>query len=480
MENTKQLHYGEWFINGEETSINGVIEINPLENSYSLTLYSDTALSIPYYPDMVSGKTYDGKAFTLYKCRTGGSRSTSMVHDYKDKFTYTITSNYLLEGVAFDKVEDILIKDAYFRVTNLDKWAFQNAVDVKFEEEDAEHIITTKMLEDIAHRNEEFDLKITYMTSPDYKYKFTSSLTITTYVRVELNFKKPTDIVHAHSLMNQFRDFCSLCTTVPTFIEEISAVPHYPNDQEIKFPIKIHGQAVDTNLNRNKEDLKLPFDYISLEKIKDTFDTCMGNWFAKNEKLKPVIDCYSSVKYHRTSYERHFLNLVQALEAFHRLTRKNNILPRAEHRARVKTILEAVPPEYQELVKGRLSYANEPTLHDRLEELLTPNDDYSHPEAGRYHHLFTSDYESKEALIIDIKNTRNYNTHFDERLREKTVKGEKLVQLTMLLAAMIEYYLLTELEMDEKTILDITWDKVSQISTRKELFTHMKDGKVSM
>ncbi|WP_436114565.1 HEPN domain-containing protein [Peribacillus frigoritolerans] len=50
---------------------------------------------------------------------------------------------------------------------------------------------------------------------------------------------------------------------------------------------------------------------------------------------------------------------------------------------------------------------------------------------------------------------QNYNTHFDEKLKKKAVKGEHLIQLTKLLIIMIEYYLMTELELNEEMIIKI-------------------------
>ena len=90
-----------------------------------------------------------------------------------------------------------------------------------------------------------------------------------------------------------------------------------------------------------------------------------------------------------------------------------------------------------------------------------------------------SEYEKIE-IIRDIKNTRNYNTHFDERLLKKTVKGEELHQLTLLLKNMVEFYLLTELEIDEETILDLTWEKSKRLSTRNSIIESTRDSNITL
>lgn len=54
------------------------------------------------------------------------------------------------------------------------------------------------------------------------------------------------------------------------------------------------------------------------------------------------------INYQRTSYERHFLNAVQALEAYHRLTRRNEVLPKPELKLKIKSILSSAPEEHRE------------------------------------------------------------------------------------------------------------------------------------
>lgn len=471
------LQFGSWHIGGTGLILNGILNLD--EETGELDLFSDEPLSLPYNTDVVYGKTYQGAAFTLYGCSIQGGRTSSFVHDYESKYTYKISCNYILEGANFTAEQEILVKEVYFSVTNLNKWAFQNAVDIKLDDS-SEYIITTNPIDDITHKNEEFEFTIRYITLADYNYRFTSSLKISTNVQLILKFKNPTSLKRAHILIYKVRDFFSLCINSNTYIDYISAAPHYITPQQVEMPIKVYGQAIEFGKNEKVEELKNYHSYISLEHIKKDFNTCMKNWFEKSEKLKPVIDLYLSLNYHRTSYERHFLNLVQALEAYHRLTRKNQVLPKDEHVKKMESIIANVPEEHQEWVKGKLAFSNEPSLHERLEELLTPTGKSDSPDyEAKYHHLFRLRNKKKIEIIRDIKNTRNYNTHFDERLLKKSLKGEELYQLILLLSLMMEYYLLMELEIEENIIVDLTWKKAGEISTRNSLIEATRDSNIT-
>ncbi|KRG11823.1 hypothetical protein ACA29_13705 [Lederbergia galactosidilytica] len=245
--------------------------------------------------------------------------------------------------------------------------------------------------------------------------------------------------------------------------------------------IRLYGQAFEFEKREEIKNNRISDEAIELEQIKEDFNLCMNNWFSKSKKLEPVIDLYLTINYHRTSLERHFLNLVQALEAYHRLTKINHVLPKKEHTARIQSIVSSLPEEHQKWVKDSLAFSNEPRLHDRMEELLTPAVKTKSPDfEAKYYHLFRLPNKEKIDIIRDIKNTRNYNTHFDEKLLRKSLKGEELFQLVLLLKAMIEFYLLTELEIDEEIVLNSTWDKVNRIDTRNSIIEATRSSNVSM
>ncbi|WP_157076593.1 HEPN domain-containing protein [Sutcliffiella cohnii] len=474
-----ELEFGMWKIGKSDFELKGILHLSYESNQFYLELYSDVNISLPHYTDVVYGKTHKGKEFTLYDCSIRGGTSISYAHDYKSKYIFKVHCSYILEGKVFTSDEEIKLKSVNFHLTNFNKWAFQQSI-VEVETNDSDgYVIRTKKLEDFIHNNDEFQLSISYVTIPDNENKITTTFNIETFTKITMKFKNPTSLERAHSLIYQFRDFISLCTNLRTYIKYISAVPYFTEERGLDYPIQIYGQVIEFEKKEKISELTKFDEFISLDQIKDNFNICMSNWFQKNEKLKPVIDLYFSTKYHKTSNERHFLNLVQALEAYHRLTKENKVLPYDEHKTKIENILSNVPPEHKDWLKSRLAFSNEPNLHDRLDELLTPKSKSESPYyAARYQNLFILHGKSKLELIRDIKNTRNYNTHFDERLITKALKGEELYQLIALLKSMMEYYLLMELEIDEDLVLDFIWKKVKDIHLRNELIGYYEKNNI--
>ncbi|OZT78260.1 HEPN domain-containing protein [Salinicoccus roseus] len=474
------VEYGNWCFGGKNICLNGTLTLNYEENEFELILYSDEKMEIPYYTDIVYGKTHQGHSFTLYKCSVYGSKRTSIVHDFKEKFSYKVNFEYLLEGDTYKEGSNIKINEVYFSVTNLDKWAFQDNVKIE-KENSGEYKITTTNIKNLIHTNEEFKFAILYSTRPSNNYKMSGALEIKTTTMLMLKFFEPTSLERTHSLIKQIKDFITLCTGKKTYIEYINASPKQSNELDYETSLKIYGQAIDFLNIEKVPDLKKHNAYISLNSIRKDFNICMQNWFEKNEKLTPVIDLYLSSLYHHTSLERHFLNMVQALEAYHRLTRNNQILSKEEHAEKISSIVESVPDEHQEWVKQRLAFSNEPTLHHRLEDLLTPiSNNGLHEYDFRYHYLFRFQDKEKVQIIRDIKNTRNYNTHFDERLKKKAIKEENLYQLVSLLKLMMEFYLLNELEISEEDILELTWAKSQQLSLQYNFLESAKEDNINL
>ncbi|HWO98932.1 MAG TPA: hypothetical protein VNM45_21970 [Bacillus sp. (in: firmicutes)] len=65
MANKNELQYGNWHIGGTDFNLNGIVSLNYETTEIELDLYSDEHLSLPYYTDVVYGKTYEGKAFRI-------------------------------------------------------------------------------------------------------------------------------------------------------------------------------------------------------------------------------------------------------------------------------------------------------------------------------------------------------------------------------------------------------------------------------
>ncbi|NES65568.1 MAG: hypothetical protein F6K24_10060, partial [Okeania sp. SIO2D1] len=173
----------------------------------------------------------------------------------------------------------------------------------------------------------------------------------------------------------------------------------------------------------------------SLSDIKSDFSLIMQRWFNSIEKLDSVLNLFFSIKYKPDIYlESKFINLVQAVESYHRRQIKNHVLPEDEHKEHIERILDSVPREYKEWLKDKLNYSNEPTLKERLIELLELI-----PE------ITNQLVKDKEGFATKIKNARNYFTHYDESLKKKAPQPEELYRFIESLSFILQACILKEL-----------------------------------
>ena len=95
--------------------------------------------------------------------------------------------------------------------------------------------------------------------------------------------------------------------------------------------------------------------------------------------------------------------------------------PTAEFRERVSRLISTVGPEEQSWLKEKLQHANEKTLAQRIEEILST----APSEVDQF-------IPDRADLAAKIRHTRNYYTHFlaDLRQKGKAADDEELPRLT--------------------------------------------------
>lgn len=181
---------------------------------------------------------------------------------------------------------------------------------------------------------------------------------------------------------------------------------------------------------------------LPLAVIGDEFSEVISRWLRLSIELDSVCNLLFGIEYNRRMYSEHrFSSVAQAAESYHRRRMKNEDLPSNEHAARVRTVLDAAPPEHTEWLRERLTYSNEPSLPPRLKELIKMGGAAVSPIApvvGRF--------------VRRVADSRNFYTHYDRRLEDRAAKGEELFWLTQRLAFVVRAALLRELGLSEERV----------------------------
>ncbi len=445
---------GIWNIPGEKEKISGNLYMDPF-HGILLILYSSEQIGLYREYEIITGKTTTGSNITLYKCEA------VKLHIYKgaEKENEThIIADYLFDGITFCSENDILFHEIVFRFSNLDEWAHYKGFELypvkncRFSLTYSEPEETTFSVDENTTIKIFCGLKAPLITIVDKEIKVTQSV----YVSVRHN--KPQTLEISLVILKTLMNFVSLCIgRAVNIIRIIGFNPdHYQiigGDKEKLFheiPIYMAGL---TDEDYVAIDPRLAL--LNLQTIISDFQFYMRNWYDKSELLQPVVDQYLSTYYYeKMSIEQHFLSLVQAIESYHRRTRYNYERAKDKHKERIKRIIEHAPEDYKIWLKQKLAYSNEITLKQRLDELMHDGYDYW---------LFVNGKKEREKFTNDIKNTRNYFTHYDESLENKALKGEDLKIACFYLKTMLEYYLLKEIGLSVDLIREKTIERLNHV-----------------
>jgi len=436
---------GKWTIpNTSFNDFSADLYLNPSKNIINLSSYTSESIGLFKKFDTIIGKTIYGFNITLYKCYLANEH---IIIGDKRKYNSYIIANYCLYGVSFKSEDEVLFHEVFVRFSHLDEWSFFKAFDFK--------------------PIKNFDYSFKYKRPKQIKYEVNKETTITIYSDLEAPFGlivdkevkitqkvyvsvkhiNPQPLKYSLEVMQTLMDFISFCTyQTINYIEIFGYSPnHYQIFDKIKdkiydsIPIYTVGQVREDYQNVDPRGFLL-----NLHDLESNFNLYIKNWFSKREILKPVIAQYlNTINYYHMSPELHFLNLVQALESYHRRTRENYLIDESEHKKRIKSIIDCTPKEHKNWLNEKLYYSNEPTLKQRIDELTHDGDDYW---------IFFRGKKEREKFLIDIKNTRNYFIHYDDSLKNKALSGEKLDLACDYLKNIIEYHLLKEIGFSSESI----------------------------
>ncbi len=184
----------------------------------------------------------------------------------------------------------------------------------------------------------------------------------------------------------------------------------------------------------------------TLEDVRSEFGTVLSRWITVADELDSVCGLFFSTLYSPSMYlEQQFLNVVQAAESYHRRRFSNQVLSKEQHSARMQSVLNSVPSEHKSWLKEKLRYANEPSLRQRLRELLDVTAAVMDPLVP-----------DRKRFIQKVLDTRNYRVHYDTSLRRKAIEaGAELYSLTMVVSFLVQACFLRELGIEPERWVEL-------------------------
>jgi hypothetical protein len=206
-------------------------------------------------------------------------------------------------------------------------------------------------------------------------------------------------------------------------------------------------QPYDDSPIRRLATFQMPFHF---EAICDVFPEVLQNWFARYEELKSVLDLFFLPLYNqRLNIEFQFLGLLQALEALHRLSIGGRYMSVSEYAVVQTRLVSSIPrtvsADHRAALQSRIRYGYEYSLRKRLTQMtgLLSTETLLSITGG----------EAPAKFIARVVDTRNYLTHHDEELKEKSLDPVGMFMASQSLRLLLMLLTLREVRIPEETSL---------------------------
>ena len=226
-----------------------------------------------------------------------------------------------------------------------------------------------------------------------------------------------------------FQNLLTLCTLEPSDVVELHVVPR--GRRGSRTALHVYYRTSVEAPERDKPLLAMDM-FLTARQLGSALPKLIHGWLAVSDTLRSVLNLHFAVMSGRWMFlESRFLNLVQAAEVFHRYTFPNYVLPKEQHRGRLKAILDHAPHEHRDWLRDALSFSNEPRLGSRLEAVIQATSS-----------IFGWSSQEKEILMKQARDTRHYLTHYDPGAAAKAARDEKLYWLSEMLLFIVGVSLL--------------------------------------
>jgi len=383
-------------------------------------------------PQVIQGVEGNGTPVTLFGCiatQTNSSRAFDQFH---------IRPLHALVGAHFDQFTDARFSSSTVSYSILDAWLTRSALvpvpherGTLMDQRPPPDITTTLPVGTIVT-----------ITMSLNREQTVSSFAMGQSQFVRFVYPNPLPIL---SISNDYVDILAkllwFLSGHEVFIDQVKFPLSQPTSAEIEW---LHSNPGITRAKRTLHPLETIIPY---QEIAPHLPTLITSWFQYQDHMQPILDLYFTVLSKRGSIpsSARFLLLAQALEAYHGRSGRfgSEIQPTQEFIRRRDALVDLVPTNERSWLREKLSFANQKTLAQRLDDLIL-------------------DQRAHVALFIDdttlfantIRWTRNYYTHFAENEEDRIDRGQgriaqgaDLIRYSIQMQALLELLFIADLHL---------------------------------
>ncbi len=313
-----------WLPDNPDNKVPGALKVNQSEGAQlELTGSLDSMENRLFRfegQDIILGFTSNGKTVTLYKCI-----STNASMSFPGMYIQKFSPQFIFTGRHYNSKDEIRFCKIHVRYLHFDQWLYVSGFQVKSNAEKGKLRVEYESPESIELANLS-DLTITVQFGVTSPILALDKITITQKSTVCFESKnEPKGFFDWLEVHGRFQDFLSLAALSPIYPTVIEAEPilcegEKDTHQKVEWYYQLATKP-DTAKIRSYYDMLVPYADISHD-----IGRYLANWYEKADQLKPVMDYFFSTMYAQKLYVEHrFLNLIGAIEFYHRRMYKGKV-----------------------------------------------------------------------------------------------------------------------------------------------------------
>lgn len=387
----------------------------------------------------IVGVLENGKPITLDECFFTNRK---IVSGGPTKATIHVTFAFI--GAQYDKEENVTFSKFRFSVEGLDEWVSISGFSVEHEWDTRSTTIQFNPPKDVSFELPGgITLSLTFgWTAPGGPSLTELKISQKAYFSLAFESPRPIrDIIDTAYTINNFLCFASDNTVA------IDSAQGYTSEHQMELnsgrkydvPIETYYRSIPSSSTKPKN---LSHGMLfKCPNLTEDIKNILTNWITAYESYGPAFDLYFSARSGNQKYlSGRFLALTQAIETLHRRNSDETVMSEAEFGEICVAIIQACTEDKREWLKVRMTYANELPLRERIRQVIDPFGPYFGAKPKR------------KAFIGKVVDTRNYLTHYDEKLSDRAAKGEELWNLCKTLEGLFQLHLLQIVGFDEVQI----------------------------
>lgn len=401
-------------------------------------------------PGTIHGEA-SGKSITLFGSSTAGQKGGLLGRPHE----HTLAAAVTLVGQHVVDPFSEFVAGAEVHVENLTVWAGRTAIRAQMMMEDSGHWTGRSRIDVVATDDDEVvipgaRLYLKHVFNPlDFENSTAKrTVSIREYCYVKFEFDNPVSLETYDRYVSDLQDLITFCVDRPSAIlrEVISVAGGRASGREGQSKARLYKRYVVAP--EPEKDAVDTSEALALLGEDADFAGLVARWFSLIEKIRSSVRMVTGLSYVSDGYlEGRLVTAVSAAEGLHRSLYRSTAMTKERFDALRSTATDGLVEEDAKWLRERLH--NEPTLNDRLLDMVSRIESYSGSElpinSGRW--------------AAQAKRARNALVHRDEagslarQLRRMDLHQlDAIVETTLLVVTVLVF---VELQLDGTVIRDL-------------------------